>query len=259
MRFGASESFLWYVTIGLEIILALLVLRRGAFRNLPFFTFFVLLSTLRTVLLWAVYRWLGFNSHPVAYIAWSSQAVLLIARGAVCAELSWKMLHKRPKAFRIMVRDLLVVVGAGAILYTAFDSLRKIFHIASSVVAVERGLELTIALVFLILLRVAFRYGVRINRGLFLVATGLCFNSVVQIINDTFLTWLRGEFSWWNDFHIVAFQVALLLWIWAFATRDFDPDEKPVAVVPTLYSEHAEEVSRKLKSLEEELEEIVRK
>jgi hypothetical protein len=256
MRLGAAESLLWYFTIALEIVLAVLVLRRRGFRNLPFFTSYVLLATFRDFLVWVVYHWIGFNSRPAVYVAWSSQAILLLTRGAVCAELCWKILGKHSKEFWTMVRDLLLVVGAGVVLYTEIDSLRKLFHVASSVIAIERGLELAIALVLLVLLRVAFRYHVWIKRALFLIATGLCFNSLVQTINDTFLEWLHFKFPWWNDFHIVAFHVALALWIWAFAKRDFDSDDKPVPAVPNLYAEHAEAVSRKLRSLEKDLEEI---
>src|SRR5882672_7930353 len=252
MRLGAAESLLWYFTIGLEIILAVLVLRRRGFRNLPFFTSYVLLATFRDFLVWVVYHWIGFNSRPAVYVAWSSQAILLLTRGAVCAELCWKILGKHSKEFWTMVRDLLLVVGV--VLYTAFDSLRKLFHVASSVIAIERGLELTIALVLLVLLRVAFRYDVRIKQALFLIAIGLCFHSLVQTINDTFLDWLNGKFPGWNAFHIVAFHVALALWIWAFAKRDSDSDDKPVPLVSTLYAEYAEEVSRKLRSLEKDLE-----
>jgi hypothetical protein len=259
MRFGASESFLLYVTIGLEIILVVLVLRRRGFRSLPFFTFYVVLNTLQAPLLWAVYHWLGFASRPASYAYWSSQAILLLSREAVCAELCWKVLRKRSKLFWTMVRDLLVVVGACVVLYTAFDSLRKVFHVPSALLAIERGLELAIALVLILLLRVAVRYDVRIARAPFLIATGLCFYSLVQTANDSFLDWLNFKFPWWNDFRIVAFHVALSLWIWAFLTRDFDSDDDLVPTVPTFYAQRAEEVSQKLRSLDKDLEEIMRK
>lgn len=259
MRLGFPESFFWFVTIGLEIILAALVLRRRGFQSLPFFTLYVLLNTFQSFLVWAVYRWMGFNSLPAAYVAWSSQAILLVGKQAVCAELCWKILRKRPKLFWTMVRDLLVVVGACVVLYTAFDFLRKIFHVPSAILSIERGFELAIALVLLFLLRIAFRYDIRIKRALFLIATGLCLHSLVLTVNDTFLDWLSGNFPWWNDFRLVAFHVALSLWIWAFVTRDFDADDEPVPPVPALYAEHAEEVSRKLRSLERDLEEVARK
>jgi hypothetical protein len=259
MRFGATESLLWYVTIGLEIILAALVVRRRGFRNLPIFTFYILLTPPCEFSVWALYHWLGFNSLTTLYVAWSIQGILLLTRVAVCAELCWKILGKHSKEFWTMVRDLLIVAGACVVLYTAFDSLRKILHVASSVLAIERGLELAIAVALLLLLGVVSRYDVRIPGSLFLIATGLCFHSLVQTINDTFIVWLKGNFPWWNAFHTVAFQVALALWIWAFAKRDFDSDNKPVSPVPTFYAEHAEAVSQKLRALEKDLEEIVRK
>ena len=259
MRLGSPEFFFWLVTIGLEIILTVFVVRRRGFRSLPFFALYVIINTLQSFFVLAVYRWMGFYSRPAVYVAWSSQAILLIAKEAVCAELCWKVLRKRPKLFWKMVRDLLVVVGACVVLFTEFDSLRKIFRASSSVLAIERGLELTIVMVLLFLLGVAFRYGVGIPRSLFLIATGLCFHSLVVAVNDTFIVWLKGNFPWWNDFRLVAFHVALLLWIWAFTKRDFDSDAPPVPVAPAFYAEHAEEVSRKLRSLEKDLEEIVRK
>jgi len=259
MRYGASESFLWYATIGLEIILAALVLRRRGFHSLPLFTVYVLLNTLQAFLLWAVYHWMGFKSLSAFYVGWSTHEILLIARGAVCAELCWKILHKRSKLFWTMVRDLLVLVGACLALYTAFDSLRKIFRVPSSILAFERGLELTIAVVLILALRVAVRYDLRIKRAPFLIATGICFYSLVQMVNDTFLDWLNFKFPWWNAFRIVAFQVALLLWIWAFASQDFDSDDKPAPTRPVFYAERSEEVSQKLRSLEKDLQEIVRK
>ena len=259
MRFGASESFLLYVTLSLEIILAVLVLRRRGFRSFPFFTVYVLLNTLQGFLLWAMYRWIGFNSLQTLYIAWSTQALLLIARGAMCGELCWQVLRKRPKCFWTLARDVLGLVGTWVVLYGAFDSARKIFHVPSYFLAIERGLELAIAVVLISLFGIALRYSIRIQRGPLLIAAGLCFYSLVQTVNNTFLDWLRGNFQWWNDFHIVAFQVALLLWICAFATCDFGSDDKPVPEVPTFYAEHAEEVHRTLHSLGKDFEEIVRK
>jgi hypothetical protein len=250
-----------YVTVGLEIILAVLVLRRRGFHSLPLFTLYVLLITLQGFLLWAVYRWLGYASRPAFYAYWCSQAILLLSRGAVCAELCWQALRKRPKLFWTLARDLFVTVGACIVLYTAFDSVQKIFrlHRPSFVLAIERGFALAIAVILLCLLRIALRYSIRIQRGPLLIAVGLCFYSLVQTVNNTFLDWLRGSFSWWNDFHIVAFQVALLLWIWAFLTRDFDSGDNSVPIVPTFYAELAEEVSQKLRSLEKDSEEIARK
>jgi hypothetical protein len=261
MRSGASESFLLYVTVGLEIILAVLVLRRRGFQNLPFFTFYVFLITLQGLFLWAVYRWLGYMSRPAFFAYWSSQTILLLSRGAVCAELCWQVLRKRPKLFWTLARDLFVTVGAGIVLYTAFDSIQKIIQLQrpSFVLAIERGFALAVAVVLICLMGVARRYSIRIQRGPLLIAAGLCFYSLVQTVNDTFLDWLRGKFSWWNDFHIVAFQVALLLWIWAFVTQDSDVHDKPVPIVPWSYAEQVVEVSRKLRSMEEELEETARK
>jgi hypothetical protein len=258
MHLGAPSSLLWYVTISLDVILVAFVLRRRVFRSLPFFALFVFLSTLRSLVLWGVYRWLGFTSRASWFVAWSTQAVLLISRGAVCAELCWHVLRRSTGLWPV-ARGVLVAIGMAIVLYAGLDSLRAVFHISDLVTPAERGLELAIAVVLISLLFVAHRYRISIPRTHLLLVTGLCFYSLVQMLNNTFYQQLTSYFPWWSNSRIVAFQFALLLWIWAFATHDSDSYDKPIVAVPNLYAEHADEVSRKLRSLDKDVEEIVRK
>jgi len=258
MQLGTSVSFLWYVTLGLDVILVALVVRRRVFRSLPFFALFVFFSTLRSFSLWAVYGWLGFSSRPAWYVAWFTQAVLLIGRGAVCAELCWHVLRRSPGLWSV-ARGVLVTIGVAIAIYAGIDSLHPIFQIHYPIVPAERGLELAIAVVLISLLLVAQRYKIRIQRTSFLIVAGLCFYSLVQTLNNTFYHVLTNYFPWWNSFRIVSFHITVLLWIWAVATWYSTSDEEPLQMVPNLYEEHAEEVSRKLRSLDEDLEEITRK
>jgi len=142
--------------------------------------------------------------------------------------------------------------------YAAVDSLRSIFRIYSLIVAAERGIELAVAVVLISLLFFSSRYGIRIQRAPFLLATGLCFYSVVQTLNNTLYHGLTNYFPWWNNFRIIAFQIALFLWIVAL-TGPSGSDDKPVQGVPNLYEKHAEEVSGRLRAIDKDLEEIMRK
>jgi hypothetical protein len=258
MQLDASVSLLWSVTISLDVILVILLVRRRVFRSLPFFALFVVISTLRSLVLWATYRWLGFASLPSYYVAWFTQAVLLISRGAVCAELCWRVL-RRSSGLWSVVRGVLFAIGIAIAIYAALDSLHSMFQVHKLVVAAERGLELAIAVVLITLLLVAHRYKISIQRGPLLLVTGLCFYSLVQTLNNTFYHALTSYSPWWNSFRMVSFQLTQLVWILAHAIPESVPGEEPLQMAPYVYEEHAEEVSRKLRSLEEELEEIVRK
>jgi len=257
MQPGTSVSLLWYITIGLDVILAVLVVRRRVFRSLPFFVLFVFFSILRSFLLWAFYRSWGFTSLPSRYAAWFTQGLLLVGRTTVCAELSWRILRCRPGLW-VVARGVLMAVGLAIAAYAGLDSLHSKGAAYSFYVAAERGLELAIAVVLISLLLVAHRYSIRIQRTHFLLLTGLCFYSLVQTMNNALYVKL-GFFAWWNSFRIGAFQIALLLWIWGVAKWKYTPEDKPPQLVPGLYDGHVEEVSQKLRSLDEQLEEIVRK
>jgi hypothetical protein len=265
MQVSSSVSFLWYVTISLDIILAALVVRRRVIYKFPFFTLFILISTARSLLLWMVYRQTGYASLFAFYVAWSTQALLLIGRGAVCAELCWRVLSPFSGLWSVARR---VLVGIGVILaiYTAIDSLRAVastsnflLGVEQEILAAERGLELSIATVLVSLLLVALRYRTSIPRTPLLLVTGLCFYSLVQTLNTASTHWQMPYISTWNGFRMIPFQVALALWILAFARKDSGFSQHPIEMVPEVYDMNVEKVSQDLRSLNEDLEELIRR
>jgi hypothetical protein len=258
MQVGASLSFLWYLTMLLDVVLAALLLRRRAFRSFPFFTIFIFVSIARSFALWSVYRVSGFSSRQAFKVYWITQIILLVARGAVCAELCRYVLRRYSKRFWFIARNILLTIAAGIILYAALDSLHVLFRVSSLIVAAERGLELSIALVLVALLLVALRYPIVIPRTPFLLVIGLCFYSLVQTLNNTLIHWLSGQFPAWNNFRIIAFQASLLLWILAFMGRDSDSEDKPIDIVSEAYPKYEKEISQRLRALDGDLEEITR-
>jgi len=265
MQLSSSISLLWYFTISLDIILAVLVVRRRAIYEFPFFTFFILVTTVRSVALWTVYQFAGYTSRSAFYVAWLTQALLLITRGAVCAELCWWILKPFSGLWSV-VRQVLGGIGVSIVIYAAVDSLRAAIPAASSmfglirgIPAAERGLELAIAVVLTLLLLAAIRYRIVIARTPLLLVTGLCFYSLIQTINTASPQWLNQHLPFWNSLRMVSFQLTLSLWIYAFAQGRAESVNKPVEMVPELYVEHAGIVTQKLQALDEELEEIARR
>jgi hypothetical protein len=258
MQLDASVSLLWSFTISLDVILVVLLVRRRVFHSLPFFVLFVVISTLRSLVLLATYHWFGYASVPYYNVAWSTQAVLLISRGAVCAELCWHVLQRSSGLWSV-ARGVLIAIAVAIAAYAGLDSLRSMFRIHNLIAPAERGLELAIAAVLITLLLMAHRYKISIRRETLLLVTGLCFYSLVQTLNNAFYEGLTNYVPWWTSFRIVSFQLTQLVWILAFVTPESTPGNEPLVMVPNVYEEQAEEVSQRLRSLEEELEEIVRK
>ena len=73
--------------IALQIILVFLVLRRGLARRFPVFLSYLILLVLYELIYLSSIFIIGYKSHAVFMIYWTSQEILLVARGAVVAEL----------------------------------------------------------------------------------------------------------------------------------------------------------------------------
>lgn len=259
MHSVSYASSLWFATISLEVILAVLVLRRRVFANFPIFTIYVLFSTVRSLFLWGVYRWIGYQSPTAFYIYWITEALQVSGHVAVCAELCWRALRRYPGLLGYLARDVFVAACTGIFVYAAFDSVRVIFHVEQQLFAVERGVELAVSATLFFLLLIAIRYRISMQRASVLLAMGLCFYTSLQVVNITFLRWLANNFPQWNNLRVISFQIALALWIWALARKTRDSEERLVEMVPQMYEKRAKEVSGELRALDEELEEIIKR
>jgi len=82
------------------------------------------------------------------------------------------------------------------------------------VLALERDLELTAALVLLALLWLTAHYQVEISRVQKRIALGLFLYSVAQVINNAVSKeWLLPYFHWWGIVRVASFHIALVIWL----------------------------------------------
>jgi len=69
------------------------------------------------------------------------------------------------------------------------------------------------------------------------IIVGLALYSTFQVLNDSFMNqWMARHFLWWNSARILAFDVALLLWISALR-HPIPPPERP-ALLSAELSQH---------------------
>ena len=84
------------------------------------------------------------------------------------------------------------------------------------VLALERNLELTAAIVLLVLLFLTFHYQIMLSAAQKMIALGLFLYSLVQVVNNAISNeWLRQYFHWWEVVRLVSFHVALVIWWFA--------------------------------------------
>jgi len=258
MQLTASDHILWAVGALLEVIVCVLIVRRGLYRRLPFFSTFVALDLASEVVVWWTYSRWGYGSWAAWYISWIMRGVLLLARAPVVAELCWSSLRAYRGIWALTWR-LLCGVALLLLLNAALDASGNAHWMLQFVLTAERGLELAAAVILLSLLLISDYYRIRLEPVQRMVAVGLCFYSAVQVLNNSFMRgWLTQYVPWWNGIHLVSFQVALVIW-WLAIRKPLPAVEQAPALLPRkVYDELSPRVNYRLRVLNQRLLEFLK-
>ena len=224
MALTSSEVVLWYLSLVLELLVCVLAFRRRLYRQLPIFTGYIVAVFLRGLVMYWVYREIGYASRAALYTFWITQAVVLACRGAVIGEIAWTT--SRPyHGFRVVITWLVAATFLTLLIVASWLAIAAPSQLPALVLRLERNLELTTAVVLFMLLSFAFYYQVMLSSVQKLIAIGLFLYSVAQVINNAISDeWLRPYFRWWSIVRLTSFHVALVIWLIALM--------KPLAQAP---------------------------
>lgn len=259
MQLTLSENLLWWLGIGLKFLLCALVFYRRLYRRLPFFSLYVALLVVEVTVVWWVYREWGYRSLPAWYTYWFASVVVLLARVLVIAELCWTSLRTYP-AIWSLVGKLLSATAIVALVYAAVTAFRNSSSpLAAFVLASERAVEIAFAVVLVALVGFGARYMAVLGAVERNIVIGLAAYSGFQVINNAFMQeWMSRYFHWWVSTRLIAFDIAMLVWI--VPLRKALPPAEPS---PTLISESVavrllRELLAQMREITEELKRIAR-
>lgn len=229
MGLTTSELVLWYVSMLLEPVVCALAFRRRLYHELPIFTGYTAAVLVHGLPLYWVYHQMGYASRSSFYFFWSTQAALLVWRGAAVGEIAWNASRPYP-GLRVVMKWLVVAISLTLIFIALWFAVEAPSRLPAFVLALERDLELTAAIVLLMLFLLAFHYDVNIGGIQKRIAVGLFFYSLVQVINNAVSkAWLLPYFHWWRIVRLTSFHVALLIWLVALVKP---VEQEPAAEVP---------------------------
>jgi hypothetical protein len=213
MGLTTPELVLWYVSLLLELIVCSLALRRGLYRHMPVFTGYVTAVLLRGLTMYWVYHRMGYTSRMAFLSFWTTQAVLLSWRGASIGELAWTA--SRPYlGLRVVMKWVVAVISSTLLIIAVWFAAEAPSQLPAFVLALERDLELTAAIILLVLLSLGLHYQVNLDRVQKLIALGLFAYSMAQVVNNAISSqWLRPYFHWWGIVRLVSFHIALVIWL----------------------------------------------
>jgi|SRR5208282_4992789 len=244
----------WALTTTVELILLIYLVRRRFFRSHPFFSAYILIAILQSLLMAGTYGIWGFHSYRAWLIFWLSQLVVVTTRFTAVVEVTRRILSPFSGIW-VLGRRILIAVAACVLAYAAALSKVYWYRLALNV---DRGVELAIAAVIVALLLFARYYGLPVNPLDRSLCIGFCLYSCFYVINDSFFEkWVNAYASLWSFLDILTFLASLLIWIGAARADSVTvPARKIAAVSKEEYGRLSTELNVRLRHLNERLDRV---
>src|SRR5260370_32158062 len=203
---------MWAVNTATGVLVLVLLLVRKNYRAYPAFTFYILVNLAQAILLFMAYRRWGFSSRPSWLFAWGTQIVVACARALAVAEVGGHFLSRYPGIWAPARRLFLWCAG----LVLLYSGLAVRHQLELALPSADRGLELAIAAVVVVLFVFARYYDLRPKSTDRSRAIGFCLYSCFRVLNDTISDrYLYGYAKLWSLLGMLAFFASLFLWCWA--------------------------------------------
>jgi len=243
-------QILWAViTVTGLFLLVLLAVRRN-YRAFPAFSFYILVNLAVTILTFTIYRWWGLSSPTSWRVAWGMQVLVICARALAVVEICKHFLVRYSGIWALARRILLV--SAGVVLLYSYLTAKHQWKLVMP--SAERGLELSIAAVIVVLLLFARYYHVQANSADRSLAVGFCLYSCFSVLNNTVLErYLDQYVSLWNLLGMLAYLGSLLLWTWALRKPQTEAVAEEALLPAGVYQAIAPQINLRLRLVNEQL------
>jgi hypothetical protein len=275
------ELFLYWSTVGFQILLCVLVYFRNLQRRLPFFTIHATWLLAGTLGMQLVYHHFGFRSSPSYYAAWVSAGIVDITRALAIAELCRYELRAYQGIWALTWR-ILALMAIFFLGHAAFDAHGQTGYIAIYGLTIERDVAISSIAILLALLSIRKYYGITLEPLYMWIAIGICVISIVDILNDAmffndltgrFFYWLFDKYasSWsglrsqvesandlWNIVRTSGFIVSISAWCYALRKPLQAPVKDPVLLPMEVYRELSPAVNLRLRAFNERLLDLLR-
>jgi len=250
----AFGKMLWGLIVFLEAGLLALLLYRKNHRKFPFFFTYVLIAFLQSVVLMVSYRLWAFSSSNAVRIGWGTQGIVILGRMLAVAEICRRVLGRYRGIWALAWRML---VGS-AVLVLLYALAIAGFEWQLLALNADRGLELTITVVLVMLFLFAHYYELAMDPAVRSLAIGFFLYSCFAVLNDTILeSWKYRYAPLWNLVGMLAYLASLLLWNWAVRKKQPEFTLEPALLSQRVYQALAPEINLRLKLLNEHLNQIL--
>jgi hypothetical protein len=244
------QQLLWAVNAAAGIFLLVLLASRRNHLTFPAFSFYIFVNLTLGASVYFIYRRWGFSSVTSRRIAWAMLFVVICARAVAVAEVCKRLLGRYrgiwALAWRIFLASAVLVL-----LYSAAAGRRR-WELALP--SAQRGLELAMAAVIVLLLLFVRYYGVYADPADRSLAVGLCLYSCFNALNNTILErYLYSYVVLWNVLGMLVFFASLCVWAWALRNPQPAAETGEALHTPEIYHSITPQLNARLRALNEQL------
>jgi len=254
-RFPPYVLLLWASSALAQLLVLVLLVQKGKFRRLPFFTAYIVLNFCQIFFLVAVYSAPRLGDDTAKDLAWSSECITLIAQALATTEILKVTLRPYQGIWGLAWRALTFTSTVVLLLVAMATRGEGASHIWFNI---NRGYHLTFATTVIACLLLVRYYSIQVPAVYKMILAGFCFFSCTEILINTVLqTVLKTSFDAyqpiWQSSTMLSFIVVLFIWaaaLWAPLPAEVRPSTPSSDSIHRLLSP---EINERLRELNEKL------
>ena len=218
----------WYVPIGLLLVLLVILLRRGAYASHPFFFAYASFAAAAGLVRFAVR-----GNHYLYFLTyWSTEAgydILGILAMYEAFRAALRSLARIKRTQVVFTFAGVLIFSVGMALLRTRSSASPIDTIPAFIVTGEIAVRFVQVIVFAGLVALVPLLGLRWRQHSFGISTGFGIYATVMLLTTTKFSDFGTKFKLlWAWTSLVAYSIAVLIWIWFFSvpqkTESRDPE-----------------------------------
>jgi hypothetical protein len=243
------ELALWGLLVVLEIVVVVLLLRRGRWRTYPGLTLYLIVNLMQGGFLFSSYASRGFTSTHSKYAAWLSQIPVLCMRAWALLDIC-RLLLSRYRGIWALAWRILAALGSVLVVGAVLTAGREKSQIISNL---NSSLEWTTVILLVTLFIFARNYEVQAPPAIRIMALGFLLYSSFAILNAKVLShWLGHYATAWIILGTLSFLASVCLWL-AAVLRPLEEIQSVLLLPRDVYHTLTPELNLRLHNLNERL------
>jgi hypothetical protein len=254
-----TSAFTWVMSVISFIVFPTMlyfVFRRKLYRQLKFFTIYLILLLIWNIVLSIVSPTPYFFTHAWFVIYFATEFALSCLRLCIIAEISKRALAGYPAVWTLAAR-LLAGVTVIFLAWTTQSAIMNQHHVRRFVFVGYQRFEFLQAVLLLLILFIGVYYRIQIPSLYRLILAGIGFYASLAVLDQQI--GLSEKFVAFDHIKRTSFAILLFMWTYALWRWSPLPDSKPQLISQSTYDEVAPQIHDRLKELNDKLSDLIGK